>query len=261
MIQDRELPMLAGIAGIFRWIEELASILSGPLLTAGLAIALIDLLTDGALLTSLPALLYAWAISQAVGVDAQLVGAWDKARLALRARRYWSLVGLLILGVALAWVGYLAAIVFAMQQSAGITTAQALARLGMDNATWLVSRAALSVILVCLSGWSRYHAPAASSVEEEAAKLERELTLEPLRAQVRMRKALGWRDVGRSIIQGDAAGPSLGLPTTRYADAGMAEMGNPTDDTSTASAPLQAPAEPPEKPPTGPGSPARRRGS
>lgn len=266
MPNSRELPFLAGIAGVLRWFEELASIISGPLLTFGLGVALVDLLTDGALLASQPWMLYAWAISQAVGVDAQLVASWDKARQALRSRRYWALVGLLVLGVALAYVGYLAAIVFAMQQSAGITTAQALARLGMDNATWLVSRAVLSVLLVCLSGWTRYHPPAASSVEEEAAKLQRELTLEPLRAQVRMRKAVGWRDVGRSIIQGDAAGPSLALPAAPYDGLQPPETAHnadvPARETDGASATTDAhsvPTEPPTRPPTGPGSPARAR--
>jgi hypothetical protein len=65
-MREREFPLLAGIAAFFRWIEELANILSGLLLTAGLAIALIDLLTDGALLTAQPELLYGWAISQTV---------------------------------------------------------------------------------------------------------------------------------------------------------------------------------------------------
>jgi hypothetical protein len=107
-MNERELPFLAGIAGVLRWLEELANILSGPLLTAGLAIALIDLLTDGRLLDSEPSLLYGWAVSQAIGVDAQLVGAWDKARQAVRARRYWSLAGLLVLGLALAYVAWIA---------------------------------------------------------------------------------------------------------------------------------------------------------
>jgi hypothetical protein len=143
-----------------------------------------------------------------VGVDAQLVASWDRARGALRSRRYWSLVGLLILGCALAAVGYLAAVIFAMQQSAGITTAQALARLGMDSSTWLVSRAALSVILVCLSGWTRYHPPAATSAADERAALERELELEPLRA----RKALGWRELAGQMIQGAPATGSESAP-------------------------------------------------
>lgn len=202
-MKHRELPMLAGIAGIIRWVEELANLLSGPLLTLGLGIALIDLLTDGSLLTHLPLLLYAWAISQAVGVDAQLVATWDRARIALRERRYWSLFGLFILGAVLAYVAWVAAQVFALQESEGVTTAQALSRLGMDSAAWLVQRTALSVFLVALAGWTRYHPPAldiAADAEHERARLEADLMLEPLRAQKRAMQARGLRSVGAAFI-------------------------------------------------------------
>jgi hypothetical protein len=235
-MHHRELPFLAGIAGTLRWIEELANILAGPLLTVGLAIALVDLLTDGRLLTSQPGLLYGWAVSHAVGVDMQLVGSWDRARQALRARRSWELLGLLVLGVALAYVGWVAAQVFALQESQGLTTAQALARLGMDSTTWLIQRSALSVLLVCLSGWTRYHPPAATSTADERAQLERELELEPLRAAVRARKALGWRDVGRAIAQGSS--PSEPSDPESFPDSESF----------------------PEVPPSGPGTPVRRRG-
>ena len=183
-----EMPMLAGIAGIIRWVEELANLLSGPLLTLGLGIALIDLLTDGSLLARLPLLLYAWAISQAIGVDTQLVATWDRARGALREGRYWALVGLIALGGVLAYVAWVAAQVFALQESEGVTTGVALARLGMDSAGWLVQRTALSVFLVCLAGWTRYHPPTrdvALAAAEERQKLEADLMLEPLRAQLR----------------------------------------------------------------------------
>lgn len=245
---ERELPMLAGIASALRWVEELANIVAGPLLTAGLAIALVDLLTDGKLLASQPELVYAWAVSQSVGVDMQLVGAWDKARLALRTHRYWSLLGLLVLGAALAYVGYLAAIVFAMQQSAGISTAEALSRLGMDNATWLISRAALSVVLVCLSGWTRYHPPAkaAPSLADERAAIERELTLEPLRAELRARKAVGWRGVASAIAQGTPAGASLALPTPTPEAASVSQNDGPVDETGSVIPSLPAPVQPQE---------------
>ena len=191
-----EMPMLAGIAGIIRWVEELANLLSGPLLTLGLGIALIDLLTDGSLLARLPLLLYAWAISQAIGVDTQLVATWDRARGALREGRYWALVGLIALGGVLAYVAWVAAQVFALQESEGVTTGVALARLGMDSAGWLVQRTALSVFLVCLAGWTRYHPPTkdvALAAEEERARLEANLMLEPLRTQLRARQMRGMR--------------------------------------------------------------------
>src|SRR5690242_8606185 len=89
---DSELFMLAGLGAIIRWLEELASLLSGPVLTFGLGIALIDLLTDGRLLARMPALLFAWAASQAVGLDAQLVGSAAKLATAFRRHAWWAAI-------------------------------------------------------------------------------------------------------------------------------------------------------------------------
>ena len=88
--------------------------------------------------------------------------------------------------VPLAYVGFLASNVFATQQSQGLTTAEALARLGMDGTSWIVQRSALAVALVVLSGLLRYRLPAAeASAADERERLARELELEPLRAQLR----------------------------------------------------------------------------
>lgn len=190
--------LLGALAGVIRWIEDLVNLLSGPLLTLGLGIALVALLTDGQLLARVPALLYVWAISQAAGVDAQLVSTWDRARIALREHRYWSLVGLVVLGGVLAYVAWVAAQVFALQESQGIPTAQALTLLGMDSSSWLVQRTALQVFLVALAGWTRYHKPApdvAADTEAERQQLEADLLLEPLRAQKRAMQARGVRGV------------------------------------------------------------------
>ena len=91
--REPELPLLGGLAALLRWLEELANLISGPMLALGLGISLVDLLTDGKLITTIPVLLYAWAISQAVGVDTQLVANWDKARLSLRAHDWAGVFG------------------------------------------------------------------------------------------------------------------------------------------------------------------------
>lgn len=115
---------------------------------------------------------------------------------ALRERRYGALVALVVLGLVLAYVAWIAAQVFALQEADGISTQAALARLGMDPALWLVQRTALSVFLVCLAGWTRYHAPApdvAADAQVERSRLEAALSLEPLRAELRARQARGLR--------------------------------------------------------------------
>lgn len=248
--------MLAGIAGFIRWAEELANLVSGPLLTLGLGIALVDLLTDGSLLARMPVLLYTWAITQAIGVDAQLVAMWDKAHIALREHRYWSLLGLVVLGLVLAYVAWIAAQVFALQESEGLSEKAALARLGMDSALWLIQRTALSVFLVCLAGWTRYHAPAPdveTDAEAERIRLEADLLLEPLRAQKRIMQARGLRDVlaatmGRSADLSSTA-QGTGPVSAEYAHA---MPSNKSD--ATISTPQQTKTAP-SKPPTGPGSP------
>jgi hypothetical protein len=240
---ERELPLMAAIGGLFRWLEELLTLLSGPLLTAGLGLALVDLLTDGKLLATQPELLFAWAIAMALGLDAQLVGAAVKLGRALRTARYWAAFAYLVLVAALSYVAFLAAQVFATQEAHGWTTAQALSALGMDGTTWLIQRSALSVALVVLSGLLRYTPPRAATIADEQAKLERELALEPLRQQVRAGRALGYVQLARNAtlaITGKApAEPPVAPPTGLYGPASV-----PTE------------AETPTRPPTGPGAPS-----
>jgi len=210
--QQHELPVLGAIASFIRWIEELVSLISGPLLTVGLGIALIDLLTDGGLLRSMPALLYAWAVSMAVGVDAQLVAAWDRVRMALRRQHWWTAFGYVVLGLALGYVGVLSAEAFGLQHAFGLSEADALARLGIDVANWQFQRAVLSVFLVALSGFTRYHAPpkARATREAERDELERQLELEPLRQQLRATQAIGAGSLARQAF-GAVMGRTIAL--------------------------------------------------
>src|SRR5260370_22452129 len=106
-----ELPLLAGIAAFLRWCEELVVLLSGPLLLVGLGIGLVALLSDGALLVTAPWLLYAWALSQTVGVDGQLVGAWYRVSVAGAGRRWGVALAFLLLGLLLAYLGSVGSLV------------------------------------------------------------------------------------------------------------------------------------------------------
>jgi len=216
MRQHHDLPILGGIAGILHWLEELAVIASGPLLTVGLGIALTALLTGGAVLTSVPALVYVWAVAQAIGTDALLVGSSFQLAHSLRSRHYFAALGYGVLVACLAYVGYVAALVFATQESQGVTTAQALSQLGFDATSWILQRSALSVALVVLSGLLRYVAPAKveASLEDERAKLARELELEPLRQQARAMKAIGAAGLARQAIAAARGKPVDDKPPT-----------------------------------------------
>lgn len=196
VIAERELPMLAGIGAIVTWFEDLLNILSGPVITAGLVIALVALLTDGDLLVKVPAMLYVWSVSMALGLDAQFVGSAAKMARAARQRKWLAVFGYGVLCAALGYVGYIASNVFATQEAEGITTAQALQHLGMDGSTWILQRSLLAVVLVFLSGYLRYVAPGknvAASTADEAERLRAEIELEPLRQQLRHQKMRGAR--------------------------------------------------------------------
>lgn len=207
---ESELWGLAWIGQFIHWFEELFATLAGPVLTLGLALALIDLLTGGKLLADNPNLLWVWSASQAIGLDAQLVGSAAKLGSAWRGKRWWSAVGWTLLVIPLAYVAYEASAVFAIQQADGLTTLQALEHLGMDAATWILQRSILAVVLVVLSGLLRYVAPkkAALNLNEEKRKLQEQLELEPLRQQLRAQQVGGLRSVIQTAIEGEKATPA-----------------------------------------------------
>ena len=207
---EAELPLLGWIAGFLRWLEELIVLVSGPLLMAGLGIGLVALLSDGALLLTAPWLLYAWAISQTVGVDGQLVGAWYRVSVAIARRRWGPAFAFAALGALLAYVAYIAALVFATQQTYRLTTADALTRLGMNSTSWLWQRSAVSVLLVCLSGYLRYRAPRKQvlSLEERKRAIEEQIELDALKAKQRAQQAQGAIGIVRGMAQAARGAPS-----------------------------------------------------
>jgi hypothetical protein len=219
----RELPLLAGIAAFLRWCEELVVLLSGPLLLVGLGIGLVALLSDGALLVTAPWLLYAWALSQTVGVDGQLVGAWYRVSVAVARRRWGVALAFVLLGLLLAYIGYVASLVFATQQAYHLTTGQALAHLGMDSTSWLWQRSAVSGLLVCLSGYLRYRAPRrrVRSLDEQKQAIAEQMELAALRRQARQAQAEGAIGLVRGAFQSARAQPADGSP--RAATAATAE--------------------------------------
>lgn len=213
--QDHELPMLAGIANGFHWIEELLVILSGPLLTAGLFIGLVDLLSDGALILNAPWMLFAWAVAQAVGADGQLIGAWARVGKAGRRQDWGALVGFLLLGFVLIYIAFVSALVFAFQETYHISTYQALAKLGMDTVSWLWQRTAVSVGLVALSGLLRYTAPKKAipaSLEDQKRAIQDKMELDALKRQAKGQGLQGWVGVVKGAAQAAQAKEEVLVP-------------------------------------------------
>ena len=203
---ERELPMLAGIGFLFQWIEEFLVIVSGPLLTVGLGIGLVDLLSDGALLVTSPVLLYVWAIAQTVGVDGQMIGAWAKVGKQFRKGNWLAGAGYLLLGLILAYVGFVSGLVFAYQASYHITIAEALAKLHIDSVSWLWQRTAVSVGLVCLSGLLRYTPPRVQlSLEEQKRRIAERAELQADKREAQAQGFKGLVGLAKGVAASAAA--------------------------------------------------------
>jgi hypothetical protein len=206
-MSNPDMPLLGGIAALMRWLEELIIILSAPLLMFGLVVALVDLLTDGSLSLAVPWLITAWAVSQAVGVEANMSGAAFKMRASWKQGAWFAVLGYLALVLALAGVAVVAGYAYAYHQSQGVAIPQTLRDLGIDAASWTFVRSILSVALVILSGLLRYTGEKAKA-QDEAQRLREEAELAPLRAQVAALKAVGLRQVASAMIKGAPAPPS-----------------------------------------------------
>ncbi len=195
---QRELPALAGIAAVIRWFESLILLLAGPLLTIGLGVAVVDLATNNALLNSVPWLLVAWGIAMAIGLDAQVIAAWDRVGVAFRQRQWFVLALYLVVGVALGYVGYIACAVFGFEHALGYSEQQALDMMGVNAMLYQYQRAFLAVALVALSALNRYHPPQVT-LADERAELHRELELIPLKQRLTEMKAVGAVNLTRSV--------------------------------------------------------------
>ncbi len=194
----KELPLLGAIAALLRWTEELGFLLSGPGLTLAAGIAVTDLLTHGAILAGDGWMLLTWGVLTAIGCESQLVGTFDKLRQSVIHRRWWAMLGWLVLGLTLAYVTFVSVEVFAYQQSQGLNEAQALAQLGISATAWLWQRLLLSGGLVCLAGFNRFR-PEVRSLQDERAELHRELELTPLRQRLTEMKAVGAVALTRTV--------------------------------------------------------------
>jgi len=127
------------------------------------------------------------------------------------ARRHWGVaLAFIALGALLAYVAYIAALVFATQQTYGLSTAHALARLGMSSTSWLWQRSGVSVLLVCLSGYLRYRAPRKQllSLEERKRAIEEQMELDALKAKQRTQQAQGAIGIVRGMAQAARGAPA-----------------------------------------------------
>jgi len=134
------------------------------------------------------------------------------------ARRRWGIAFAFVgLGLLLAYIAYVASLVFATQQTYHLTTGQALAHLGMDSTSWLWQRSAVSVLLVCLSGYLRYRAPRrrVQSLDEQKQAIREQMELAALKRQQRQAQAEGAIGLLRGALQTARASAAPAQRTTR----------------------------------------------
>jgi hypothetical protein len=195
---NSNLPLLGRLAALIRWAESLVLLTSGPALTLGLLAAIVDLATDGTLLRTYSWMLLGYAVCMAIGLDANLIIAWDSVKQHFLKRHWWRMLGYILVGIALGYVSYIAAAVFGFSHALGYSEAQALTIMGVDPVAYQYSRAGLAIALVALSALSRF-SPEAKTIEDEKSDLHRELELTPLRQRLAEMKSVGAVTVARSV--------------------------------------------------------------
>ena len=179
------------LAAILSWFEEFLNTINGLALMIGAGIAVTDLLTDGQLSRLSDAFVYAWAVSQALGIEVQLLSAFARARQAQRTGATGAMIGWLFLGVILLLVTFLAGYVYSLVRTEHISTDLALAQLGISTFAFLGVRALLAAGLVALSGWTSYVSTPTvpRSADEEVAAIERQAKVAAAKAQYRRQQA------------------------------------------------------------------------
>ncbi len=143
------------LAGTLRFLEDVVNVLSGPLISLGFILTVMDLLSGNGITSRLPWMTLVWAGCIATGVDAQLVATSDRFRRACLERRWGTLLPLLAIGILLCHVAFIGAVAYGLQESLHIGEAQALGMFGLTPVAFQIERAVLTVSLVVYSGMTR----------------------------------------------------------------------------------------------------------
>ena len=175
--------VLRGLATGIRFIEDLNGILSSVFISLALILAVISLITGGALLQAVPWTLWIWAGALAVGVEATLVSAFDKAHQAWMEQHGLIASAWAGLGVMLAIVGFVAVAAFTVQQSLHINEAEALRMMGLSPLGFDLGRSFITVLLACIAGLARPRKQVVTH-EDRKRELREAIEIEPLRRQL-----------------------------------------------------------------------------
>ncbi len=193
-------PFISGLAEALTWLEELISMLSGPFLTIGAGIALMGLLTDGAVLLQQPWLITAYGISQSVGVDGMLIGSSFLLARAWSRGNVGGVIGNMLLVAVLGYIVYLGGFIFNFTQAFHVDSATALLQLGIDKITWLWQRTAVGVGLVVLSGLRRYQPKVAIDLDQQLADIENKKRIDAAKRAAAAERLKGLRAMAQEAL-------------------------------------------------------------
>jgi hypothetical protein len=139
-------PGLSHLAYGIGYLEQLLAILAEPLLIAGFSVAMIDFLSGGGLL-ALGVIKYAWAVTQAIAIDACFIVTWRRAFRAFADNHWLAGASYVLLGLLLGVVTWAAVDLQSLQQALGLGSAGALAHLSLTAETVTQLRSAVAVVM------------------------------------------------------------------------------------------------------------------
>jgi hypothetical protein len=135
--------------------EDVLHIISGPFLAIGALIATSFIFTDGAIGRAGmvgTSLIVFWSITQAVGLDFQVLSLGYRSITAARAGKWGAFTGMVLLAAVLGFVGVQTHAIFGYVSSNGSSINVALHAMGIDQRILLWERAGLSFLLTFISG-------------------------------------------------------------------------------------------------------------
>jgi hypothetical protein len=154
---DGQYPGLNWLAWAIGYLEQFLAILSEPLLIACAALAVVDFITGGKLLT-VPVIEYSWAGSLAVAVSACFIVTWRRSIKAFTLNYYGTASGLAVLGFVLGLVDWAAIDVQSLQQTLGISFSSALTQLGLNIVIITHLRSAVAIAMAVVVAVSNHTA-------------------------------------------------------------------------------------------------------
>lgn len=174
--------------------EDVLHIVSGPFLAAGALIATSFIFTDGAIDRSGAVgttLLIFWSVTQAIGLDFQVLSLGYKSINAARSGKWGVCAFLILLAGVLGFVGVQTHAVFGFVSSNSASIPAAMHAMGIDQRILLWERAGLSFLLTFIAGAMRpdrkvqmvddqvQEASAIVAIQEQLADLDRKIEALP----------------------------------------------------------------------------------